>query len=80
MLTIPGQASRFCDGVPRRNFLRTGALGMGGLALPQLLLTETATGLKSGGKSVITIYLPDLTGRPQFLVFDGCQPMKERVG
>ena len=38
MLTIPSpSASRFCDGVARRDFLRIGALGFGGLALPDLL-------------------------------------------
>ena len=37
MLTIRGGGSRFCDGVSRRNFLRIGALGLGGLTLPQLL-------------------------------------------
>ena len=34
MLTIYGKSSRFCDGVSRRNFLKIGALGLGGLALP----------------------------------------------
>ena len=42
MLTIPGQSKRFCDGFSRRNFLRIGALGMGGLALPQLLQAEAS--------------------------------------
>ena len=58
MLTIPGPSSRFCDGLSRRNFLRIGALGMGGLALPDLLRAETASGLRSGNKAVIMIYLP----------------------
>ncbi len=58
MLTIPGPSSRFCDGLSRRNFLRIGALGMGGLALPDLLRAETASGLRSGHKAVIMIYLP----------------------
>ena len=42
MLTIlgPRSGTRFCDGVSRRSFLRIGALGMGGLALPQLLEAE----------------------------------------
>ena len=47
-----------CDGLSRRNFLRIGALGMGGLALPDLLRAETASGLRSGNKAVIMIYLP----------------------
>jgi Protein of unknown function (DUF1501) len=68
MLTIPGQSSRFCDGVSRRNFLRIGALGMGGLSLPQLLRAEAATGRKSGSKAVIMIYLPG--GPPHQDTFD----------
>lgn len=68
MLTIPGEAARFCDGVSRRNFLRIGALGMGGMALPQLLRAETASGLRSGQKAVIMIYLPG--GPPHQDTFD----------
>lgn len=68
MLTIPGKAARFCDGVSRRNFLRIGALGMGGMALPQLLRAETASGLRSGQKAVIMIYLPG--GPPHQDTFD----------
>jgi len=48
-----------CDGVSRRDFLQIGALGMGGLALPQLLELEAAAGSSSGSrhKSVIMVYL-----------------------
>src|SRR5204863_2980608 len=42
----------------RRDFLRIGALGMGGLALPQLLRAEAAVGIKRSHKAVIMIYLP----------------------
>lgn len=58
MLTIYGKQSRFCDGVSRRNFLKIGALGLGGLALPQLLQAESQSGLRSSNKAVIMIYLP----------------------
>ena len=58
MLTIYGQGSRFCDGVSRRNFLKIGALGLGGLALPQLLRAESQSGVKLGHKAVIMIFLP----------------------
>lgn len=68
MLTIPGPSSRFCDGLSRRNFLRIGALGMGGMALPQLLRAESNSGLRSGHKSVIMIYLPG--GPPHQDTFD----------
>jgi Protein of unknown function (DUF1501) len=68
MLTIPGPSSRFCDGLSRRNFLRIGALGMGGLALPDLLRAEAAAGLRSGHKAVIMVYLPG--GPPHQDTFD----------
>jgi len=68
MLTIPGPSSRFCDGLSRRNFLRIGALGMGGLALPDLLRAEAAAGLRAGHKAVIMVYLPG--GPPHQDTFD----------
>src|SRR5437660_1007360 len=59
MLTILGKSrSGFCDGVSRRNFLRIGALGLGGLALPQLLRAEAQAGVKRSHKAVIMIFLP----------------------
>ena len=59
MLTIRGHSdSRFCDGLSRRQFLTIGALGMGGLALPQLLAAEASAGTRSNHKAVIMIYLP----------------------
>lgn len=58
MLTIYGGTSRFCDGMSRRNFLRIGALGLGGLALPQLLRGEAESGVGKSHKSVIMIFLP----------------------
>src|SRR3982750_1305541 len=48
----------YCDGVSRRNFLRIGALGLGGLALPQLLRAEAAQGIRKSHKAVIMIFLP----------------------
>ncbi len=70
MLTVPGPSprQRFCDGVSRRNFLRIGALGMGGLALPDLLRAESQAGLGSTQKSVIMVYLPG--GPPHQDTFD----------
>src|SRR5579884_3415005 len=58
MLTIYGGGSRFCDGVSRRNFLKIGALGLGGLALPQLLRAEAQMGIRNSHKAVIMIFLP----------------------
>ena len=40
MLTLLGQRQTYCDGVSRRNFFKIGALGFGGLALPDLLRAE----------------------------------------
>src|SRR3954468_14712266 len=58
MLTIYGNRTRFCDGVSRRNFLKIGALGLGGLALPNLLRAESASGVGQSHKAVIMIFLP----------------------
>jgi uncharacterized protein (DUF1501 family) len=41
----------------RRHFLQIGALGLGGLTLPQLLKAEASQGSRSSQKSVILIYL-----------------------
>lgn len=68
MLTIPGPSRRFCDGLSRRNFLRIGALGMGGMALPQLLEAEARASVGRSAKSVIMIYLPG--GPPHQDTFD----------
>ena len=58
MLTILGNKTRFCDGISRRNFLKIGALGLGGLTLPQLLQAETQSGLRRSHKAIIMIFLP----------------------
>jgi len=58
MLTIAGSKYKLCDGVTRRNFLRAGALGMGGLALPGLLQADANAGNGKSNKSVIMIFLP----------------------
>lgn len=58
MLSIYSGGNRFCDGISRRNFLRIGALGLGGLALPQLLQAEAASGIGKSHKAIIMIYLP----------------------
>jgi len=68
MLTIYGRKSRFCDGVSRRNFIRIGALGLGGLALPQILQAESSSGIRKSHKAIIMIYLPG--GPPHQDMFD----------
>ena len=56
---ILGRASRRCDGVSRRDFLRVGALGGLGLTLPALLRSEARAGERRGAraKSVLLVYL-----------------------
>jgi len=68
MLTIYGRKSRFCDGISRRSFLKIGALGLGGLTLPQLLQAEANSGIRRSHKAVIMIYLPG--GPPHQDMFD----------
>jgi hypothetical protein len=61
MLTILGRQFRLCDGFSRRNFMRIGALGLGGLCLPDLLKAESQSGSGSSRKSpksVIMVFLP----------------------
>src|SRR5437660_8876837 len=58
MMTIYGSSQRFCDGISRRNFLKIGALGLGGLTLPQLLHAEAQSGIRRSHKAVIMIFLP----------------------
>ena len=48
---------RLCDGMARRDFLKIGGLGMGGLSLSQLLAAESQAGIKNSQKAVIMIYL-----------------------
>lgn len=62
MLTFFGRKQHYCDGVSRRDFLRVGALTVGGLTMADMLRLQ-AQGAAAGqsparGKSVIMIYLP----------------------
>jgi len=69
VLSIPGnRINGFCDGLSRRNFLRIGSLGLGGLSLTDLLRAEAAAGKSDQQKSVVMIYLPG--GPTQHETFD----------
>ena len=58
MLSILGRPlPSHCDGVSRREFLRIGALGLGGLTLPALLRAEAQAGVRTSHKSVIMVFL-----------------------
>jgi hypothetical protein len=69
MLTIAGRArSGYCDGVTRRDFLRIGGLGLGGMSLSQLLRAEAQAGIARSHKAVIMIFLAG--GPPHMDMFD----------
>src|SRR5581483_11013156 len=59
MLTIHGRASRMCDGVSRRSFLKIGGLGVtaGCLSLADVFRAEAAQGRSSSHKAVINVFL-----------------------
>jgi hypothetical protein len=57
MLTVTGERYKLCDGIPRRSFLKIGALGLGGLALPDLLRADAQAGRGSSPKALINIHL-----------------------
>jgi hypothetical protein len=57
MISIVGSSQRLCNRWTRRELLTIGALGIGGLALPELLRAEAAQGLGKSRKAIIMIYL-----------------------
>jgi hypothetical protein len=60
MLTFTsGDPARYCDGIARRSFLKSGALALGGLALPDFLRLKAHGAVSSGAKakSIIMICL-----------------------
>src|SRR5438552_12306660 len=57
MLTLWGERPRLGDGISRRGFLRVGALGFAGLALPDYLRARAATGEGRPESSVILVFL-----------------------
>src|SRR5262245_55662356 len=57
MLTLWGAKRRFCDNINRRDFLRLGASGLGGLSLPEVLRLRAQAGTNKSPKSVIMVCL-----------------------
>ncbi len=59
MLTFFGSKQRLCDGLSRRDFLKVGALGVGGLTLADFLRVraQAAPAAGSPGKAIIMVYL-----------------------
>jgi hypothetical protein len=73
MLTIENRATRLCDGITRRQWLRAGSLGAFGLSLPTLLATRQtarASLVPSGGKAKSCIVVFLLGGPPQHETWD----------
>jgi hypothetical protein len=68
MLTILGNKSygRFCDGMPRRDFMTIGGMLLGGLAMPTMLQAEAQR--DRGHKAIINIFLPG--GPPHLDMWD----------
>ena len=57
MLTFLGRKQTLCDGIDRREFLRLGALGLGGVTLADLLRHEARGGQSVRRKSLIYVVL-----------------------
>jgi hypothetical protein len=68
MLTITGDRRTRCDHFPRRDFLKIGALGLGGMMLPDLLRLEAGEGKRSSQKALINVCL--LGGPPHQDMWD----------
>src|SRR5689334_958584 len=63
MLTVVGSSQTYCDRIHRRGFLQIGgmscaALGLGGVALPELLRSRALAGTTKSPRSVIMVCLP----------------------
>lgn len=58
MLSIAGPRSRYCDGLSRRAWLQVGGLGLGGLALPEILRRQAEAAAAKPIKGVIMVLLP----------------------
>src|SRR5580704_5928741 len=57
MLTVWGGQHRFCDNVSRRDCLRVGAMGLGGLALPDVLRLRAQANTGTTPRAVIMVCL-----------------------
>src|SRR4051795_13466156 len=63
MLRVFAGGARDCDGLTRRGFLQAGVLGLGGLALPDLLRLR-ASGATTAGTAHRSVILFWLSGGP----------------
>jgi hypothetical protein len=73
MFRIFDQGSTLCDGLTRREWLRIGGLGLGGVSLPTLLdahRTQAASQMRLGRRPRSCIVLSFLGGPPQHETWD----------
>ena len=67
-ISAGGRGGGFCDGIARRDFIRIGAMGIGGLTTANLLEAEARASIGSSHKAIINIFLPG--GPPHQDMFD----------
>ncbi|MBM82675.1 MAG: hypothetical protein CMJ78_19095 [Planctomycetaceae bacterium] len=82
MLSFYDEGSRLCDGVTRREWLRIGSVGMGGLSLPTLLSKPAQAdsgGYGSFGKAKSVILFGLTGGAPQHDTFDPKPQAPEQI-
>jgi len=70
MLRILDAGTTACDGVTRREALRVGSIGLGGLALPDLLAPVARANVPRTGKAKSVIIFGLLGGPPQHETWD----------
>jgi len=71
MLTIYGNRTSCCDGLPRRSFLKAGFLGMAGLSLPQMLRVRAEAAAAGSSLAKTSVIFIELQGGPsQFETYD----------
>ena len=58
MLMLSGLQAPAGGGISRRSWLRIGGLALGGLALPDILRAEAASGQHKVAKGIIMVLLP----------------------
>ena len=56
-ISAGGKGGGFCDGIARRDFIRIGAMGVGGMTMANLFEAEARAGVGSSHKAVINIFL-----------------------
>lgn len=64
MLSLFGRSHGFCDGVSRRDLLKVGALGLGGMTLPALLRARAAAAAEGRDVRRTSVIYIELAGGP----------------